>query len=151
RLSAKDRIPYGGTLRLHLPFELPAIDPHDLLDLDAAVLSSALFAPLYAGDTRGRPYPSRAGGPPTPRANGLQVVLRPGLQTAAGQALTAADVVASLQRASARGGKFLLQPFGKPRALSSPANTILFPSGDPTELALCLASPLTAVVPRRFK
>lgn len=150
-VHARGRTPYGGTLRLHLPFALEGVDPHDLFDLDAAVLGGALFDSLYAADDKGRPYATLADGLPESTPNGLRVMLRAGLKTAAGRSLEAADLELSLQRASRGGARLLLHPFGVPKRVAGRPGGVLFPRGEPQDLARALASPLTAVVPRGFQ
>lgn len=149
RANAKARIPYGGTLRLHLPLALSTLDPHDLFSLDAAVLDNALFDSLYALGEGGRPYPTLAKALPEAVSGGLLVELRSGLTTASGRPLVAQDVEFSLRRAAGAGARLLLEPFGTPRARRS--HEVLFPRGDAARLAQTLASPLTAVVPRGFQ
>lgn len=149
--GARGRTPYGGTLRLHLPFALEAIDPHDLYDLDAAVLGGALFDSLFAVDERGRPYATLAEGLPEPTPTGLKVMLRAGLKSAAGRSLEASDLELSLQRASRGGARLLLHPFGPPKRVAGRPGGVLFPRGEPQALARALASPLTAVVPKGFQ
>lgn len=148
--TAMERLPYGGALRLDIPSSLRGIDPHDLFDFEATLLTSALFDSLFALDGRGEPYPTLAEGLPEAVAGGLQVTLRPGLRTAAGRTLDAQDVEFSLQRAGTRGARLLLQPFGQPRVARSRKETLVFPRGDARALARALASPLTALVPRGF-
>lgn len=150
RARAMHRVPYGGTLRLTIPSSLRAIDPHDPFDLDAALLTSALFDPLYALDGRGQPYPALADGLPENDGSGLRISLRPGLRTGAGHPLDGRDVEFSLKRAAARGARILLQPLGSPRLVRGRSNAVVFAQGDPQGLARALASPLTALVPRGF-
>lgn len=150
RAQAMHRVSYGGTLRLTIPSSLRAIDPHDPFDLDAALLTSALFDPLYALDGRGQPYPTLADGLPEKDGSGLRVSLRPGLRTGAGQPLDGRDVEFSLKRAAARGARLLLQAFGSPRLVRGRSNAVVFSQGDPQALASALASPWTALVPRGF-
>lgn len=144
------RVAYGGTLRLTIPSSLRAVDPHDPFDFDAALLTSALFDPLYALDGRGQPYPTLAERLPEKDGSGLRISLRPGLRTGTNQALDGRDVEFALQRAAARGARLLLQPFGSPRLVRGQNNAVAFPRGDPRALARALASPLTALVPRNF-
>lgn len=146
--AARDRLPYGGNLRLQLPLNLATLDPHDLFSLPAAVLESALFDSLYARDDAGRPYPTLAEALPEATQDGLRVELRRGLTTATGRALAAADLEFALRRAASSGAKLLLAPFGAPRARGS---ALLFPRGEAQALARALSSPLAAVVPRGFR
>lgn len=151
RAQGRGRTPYGGTLRLNLPLGLRRVDPHDLFDLEASVLGSALFDSLFALDESGRPYPTLAAGLPEVVPGGLQVSLRPNLKSATGRSVEPSDVEFSLKRASRGGARLLLQPFGTPRRARGRRDALLFPTGEPLPLARALASPLVAVVPRGFR
>ncbi len=144
---ALGRRPYGGTLRISVPWPVTSIDPHDLHDPAAAILGASLFEPLFALDRTGAPYPTLAAALPKQLKSGVLVELRPELKTASGRSLTVADATWSLTRARTRGARGLLFGLGRPRA--TPGG-ILLPSGSPTAVARALASPLCALVPRTF-
>lgn len=147
---ALGRLPFGGTLRLSLPFGLDRVDPHDLHDPLAALLGPALFDPLFAADASGAAYPTLAAGPVEVRGSGLAVRLRPGLRDSAGRALSARDLEFSLRRAASRGGKFALLPFGTATRDARDTDIVVFPKGNARQLEAALTSPLLAVVPRTF-
>jgi peptide/nickel transport system substrate-binding protein len=149
-LWALGRKPYGGTLRLALPFTMDAIDPHAADDVAGALLAPAIADPLYAWDGAGRPYAALAAALPDAVTGGARVALRPGLVTALGRSLDAADLVFSLERAKSSGARPLLAAFGTPRRVPSDSLSIVIPGASPEQLAEALASPLTAIVPRDF-
>ncbi len=150
RASAMDRVPSGGVLRMTLPLGLRAFDPHDARSLDAAVFGASLFDPLFAQDDAGRPYAALAERLPEPVAGGLRVTLRAGLRTALDLPLDSNDLLFSLKRARAGAASSWLAPFGVPRTLRGDSRSVLFPAGDAAALALALASPAAAIVPRSF-
>lgn len=147
---ALGRVPYGGTLRMKVPWPIGAFDPHALDDAAAALFGAAIADALYALDARGRPYPTLARGMPVATARGTRVTLRPGLVTARGRRLDARDVVWSLERSARRAGLALLAPFERPRRDRSDELSIVVPRADPAALASALASPVTALLPRGF-
>src|SRR5689334_714446 len=81
---AMGRTPYGGRLRLAVPWPITSLEPASLSDGFAALFASAAFEPLYALDAAGNPYPALAEALPTKVDRGCRVALRPGLRTAAG-------------------------------------------------------------------
>jgi peptide/nickel transport system substrate-binding protein len=140
------RTPYGGVLRLAVPWGLERIDPHALDDPIAALFAAAIADPLYALDALGRPYPALAAALPQTTARGVELALRPGLVTARGRALDAVDVVASLARARRRGA---LLPEARAAGASDRLRVVF--SGVSSEALLeALVSPLAAVLPRNF-
>jgi len=148
---ALGRTPVGGTLRLSLPLALGELDPHALGDPLAALFAPAVADPLYGLDSAGKPYPALAQGLPEAGAGGrARVALRPGLVTAAGKRLDARDVVFSLERAKKSGGVAVLAELGKPSLDPRDPLALLVPTGDPSGLAVALASPVAAIVPRGF-
>jgi peptide/nickel transport system substrate-binding protein len=146
--GALGRKPYGGTLRLRLPWPLDTIDPHALDDALAALVGASVADPLYALDPAGHPYPALADGFPEAVAGGVRVALRPNLLTARGVPLDARDAVASLRRAARAGAAGLLAPFGKITPDPKDPLAFSFAAADPTLLASALASPMTAIWPR---
>ncbi|HEY2513180.1 MAG TPA: hypothetical protein VGI39_20065, partial [Polyangiaceae bacterium] len=77
--AARGRMPVGGSIALHLPWPLAAIDPHHGDDVTAAVIGESLFDPLYALSPSGGFTPALAESDPEPSRNGLRVPLRTGL------------------------------------------------------------------------
>lgn len=148
--SALGRKPYGGVLKLKLPWPLDAIDPHAADDAVAALFGAAVADPLFSLDPAGRPYPALAAQLPEPIKGGTRVVLRPNLLSGRGVAMDARDVLASLTRAERAGAAGLLAPLGKPAPDPKDALAFTFTQPDPVLTATNLASPLTAIVPRGF-
>jgi peptide/nickel transport system substrate-binding protein len=147
---ALGRTPYGGTLRLALPWPVDAIDPHAADDPAAALFGTAVSDSLYALDAQGRPYPALAAALPESTPRGVKIALRPNLNTAAGRPLDSRDVVFSLERARGAGALAVLGGFAPARRDPADALAILVPAADKEQLAVALASPLTAIVARGF-
>ncbi|HEX7671684.1 MAG TPA: hypothetical protein VF395_18955, partial [Polyangiaceae bacterium] len=55
---ALGRKPYGGVLRLSLPFDVGPLDPHSDSDAGSALLAGAIADPLFTWDASGSPYPA---------------------------------------------------------------------------------------------
>lgn len=147
---AMGRTPLGGRLSLHVPWPTGSIDPHDLRDPLAALFASAAFDPLCGLDAAGAPYPALAATLPTREAGQTVVRLREGLRTARLTGLDARDVVFSIERARARGASAILADLPRPVPHKGDPLAVVFGNADPLRLARALASPLTAIVPRRF-
>jgi peptide/nickel transport system substrate-binding protein len=145
---ALGRKPYGGVLRLALPFDLGALDPHSEADAVSAFLASAIADPLFTWDASGTPYPALAEKMPEVVRGGVRVTLRRGLVTAGGRPLDGRDVLASLERSLRAAGRPLLAPFPPPKRDATDPLSILFPAGTPEAIADALASPTTAIVSR---
>jgi peptide/nickel transport system substrate-binding protein len=150
RASALGRTPLGGKLALRVPWPTTAIDPHDLRDATAALFAAAIADPLFGLDAGGVPYATLAATLPTREGGDVVVRLREGLRTARGAALSAADVVFSIERARNRGAGAALVEVPVPRAHPRDALAVVFKGADPQRLARALASPLAALLPRRF-
>jgi peptide/nickel transport system substrate-binding protein len=148
--GALGRTPYGGRLRLTVPWPIAGIDPASLGDGFSALFAGALFEPLYAVDAAGAPYPTLAEALPAKQSSGCRVKLRPGLKTAAGRALGGADIVATLARARARGAVGLLGEIDAPTVDPQDSLSVVFAQAGPELVARALASPLLALVPRSF-
>ena len=148
---ALSRKPYGGVLRIDLPLSLDGLDPHAADEPASALLAPAIADPLFAMDASGRPYPALAASLPEPSPAGARVVLRPGLSTARGAALGARDVIASLERARRAGARAVLSSYGAFRAVRGAPLAVDVDGATPDGLALALACPLTAIVPRSFR
>ena len=144
------RTPYGGRLRLTVPWPIAFVDPASLDDGFSALFASALFEPVYGTDAAGNPYPALAEALPSKVGDGCRVKLRPGLKTAAGRALSGADLVATLARARSRGASGALGELETPTLDSADPSSVVFAHGDATQVARALASPLLALVPRNF-
>lgn len=145
------RTPLGGTLKLTLPFLGGELDPHALDDPLAALLAPAISDPLFALDGAGNPYPALAAELPQATAAGARVILRAGLVTARGKALDAKDMLFTLARARERGGVAVLAELPAPVKDTASPLGVVFPGADARAVAVALASPLTALVPRGFK
>lgn len=147
---ALGRTPLGGRFSLHLPWPTRSIDPHDLGDPTAAFFASAVADALYDFDVSGQPIPALAAALPSREAAGTLVRLRPGLETARKILLDARDVIASIERARARGASVLLGDVPKPSAHPTDPLAVVFGKTDPSRLARVLASPLVSILPRGF-
>lgn len=148
--AALGRTPYGGRLRLSIPWPITALDPATLNDAFSALFASAVFEPLYALDGANNPYPALAEALPVKHQDGCRLLLRPGLKTAGGSPLSGADVVATLARARARGAVGLLGEIEPPSVDPKQPLGVVFPHAPPEAVARALASPLLALVPRTF-
>jgi peptide/nickel transport system substrate-binding protein len=148
--AALGRTPYGGVLRMKLPWPTARLDPHATDDAAAAIFGQAIFDPLYAVDPSGRPYPALAAALPERVSSGLRIVIRPNLMSARGRAMDARDVLFSLSRASRRAAVGLLTPLGTATGDPSDPLAIRVHGRDANAAAVALASPATAIVPRGF-
>lgn len=148
--SALGRTPASGTLRLRLPLNFGGLDPHALDDPLSALFAHAIADPLFGLDSNGKPYPALASKLPERTANGVRLSLRPELISARGRAITATDLVFSFKRAQALGGAAVLGGFRAPSVEPKDPLSVIVPGGNPELLALALAHPLTALVPRGF-
>jgi peptide/nickel transport system substrate-binding protein len=144
------RHPYGGALRLELPLSMDGVDPHAGDDPFGALFANAVADPLFGLDASGRPYPALAAALPEPVEKGARLLLRPGLVTARGQKLSARDVVSSLERSRAGRGRAVLAQFKAVRAVRGDPLAVDVEGAAPEALAIALACPVTAIVPRSF-
>ncbi|HEX5101110.1 MAG TPA: ABC transporter substrate-binding protein, partial [Polyangiaceae bacterium] len=87
---------------------------------------------------------------PDATAQGSRIALRPGLVTARGRALDAADVVASIERSRKLAARPLLSGFGAVRRVRDDPLAVDCTGVSPAAAADALSSPLTALVPRTF-
>ena len=147
---ALGRTPHGGRLRLALPWPIQSLDPSLLGDGFAALFAGAVFDSLYGLDASQAPYPTLADGLPTKLAEGSKLTLRPGLRSGSGRPLGAADVIASIARARARGAAGVLGEIDAPKPLPADPLSVVFPLSAPDAVARALASPLVPLVPRGF-
>ena len=147
---AMGRTPYGGRLRLAVPWPIVSLEPASLSDGFSALFASAAFEPLYAVDGAGNPYPALADALPSKLDAGCRLTLRAGLETAGGRGLTGADVVATIARARSRGGVGLLGELENPRVDAKDPLSVVFAHGAADVVARTLANPLLALVPRNF-
>lgn len=142
------RTPLGGTLRLALPFASLELDPQASDDPLAALLGPSVTDTLFALGPDGRAYPALAAAMPEPNGSG-RTTLRPGLVSARGRSLDARDVVFALARARKLGAPTLAEL--PPPSLDRRDPLAWYVKGvDSDALALALASPLAALVPRGF-
>jgi peptide/nickel transport system substrate-binding protein len=147
---ALGRTPFGGRIAMHLPWPTVGIDPHDLRDPTAALFASAIADAIFAADPGVAPYPTLAAAMPSREGADTVVRLREGLKTARGVALDARDLIASVERARSRGAASVLAQVPRPLAHKSDPLAAVFGAIDPPHLARALASPLCALLPRRF-
>jgi peptide/nickel transport system substrate-binding protein len=147
---ALGRTPFGGRIAMHLPWPTVGIDPHDLRDPTAALFASAIADAIFAADPGVPPYPTLAAAMPSREGEGTVVRLREGLKTARGVALDARDLIASVERARTRGAAAVLAQVPRPVAHKTDPLAVVFGPIDPAHLARALASPLCALLPRRF-
>jgi len=148
--SALGRTPLGGRITMHLPWPTSAIDPHDLRDPAAALFGGAIADPVYALDPSGNPYPALASALPTHEGADMVVRLREGLRTSQMTPLDGRDLIASVERARARGAAALLADIPTGRPHPSDPTAALFGAVDAARLSRALASPLIALLPRKF-
>lgn len=144
------RTPYTGRLRLTIPWPIATLDPAAISDGFSALFAGAVFEPVFALDAAGNPYPTLAEALPSKAGEGCRVTLRPGLKTAAGRALAAVDLLATLTRARSRGATGLLGELEQPSVDAKHPLSLLFPRSSTDLVARTLASPLLALVPRNF-
>ena len=147
---ALGRTPYGGRLRLSVPWPVTSLEPASLSDGFAALFASAVFEPLFGLDAQGNPYPALTDALPNKLGAGCRVTLRKGLKTAAGRALAGVDVVATITRARARGGIGLLGELENPRVDAQDPLSVVFEHAGPDAVARTLSNPLLSLVPRGF-
>ncbi|HLM72011.1 MAG TPA: hypothetical protein VK459_04960 [Polyangiaceae bacterium] len=147
---AMGRTPVGGRIGLHVPWPTGSIDPHDLRDPGAALFGSAIADPVFGLDASGTPYPTLATALPTREATGTVVRLRDGIRTARGSPLDARDLIASVDRARGRGAAAVLAEIPKPTPYPGDPSAVIFGNVDPGRLARALASPLVALLPKKF-
>jgi len=147
---AMGRTPIGGRIGLHVPWPTGSIDPHDLRDPGAALFGSAIADPVFALDASGSPYPTLAVSLPTREATGTVVRLRDGIRTARGSPLDARDLIASVDRARSKGAAAVLADIPKPAPYPGDPSAVIFGNVDAARLARALASPLVALLPKKF-
>jgi len=147
---AMGRTPYGGRLDFSVPFSLRRLDPHESNDPAAALFAATFAEPLFARTPNGVVYPTLADGLPEFTKDGCVVRLREGIRTGHGRLLTNKDLSWSLQRSLLRGARAVLGPFGEAKRHPEDKYAVIYPSGEPQQIAEALCSPLCAVVPRTF-
>lgn len=133
---------------MRVPHDTAQLDPHDLSDPMAAIAGPAVFEPVFRLDASGTPYPSLAQSAPVRDGANVLVFMREGLRSSRGRALDARDLVASVERARARGATALLSGIPKPVVARTQNRVAVFRDVDPVELARVLSSPLLALVSR---
>lgn len=147
---AMGRTPVGGHIELHVPWPTGSIDPHDLRDPSAALFGSAIADPIFGLDSSGTPYPTLATALPTREATGTVVRLRDGIRTARGSPLDARDLIASVERARNKGAAAVFAEIPQPKPYPGDPSAVIFGNVDPGRLARALASPLAALLPKKF-
>lgn len=148
--SALGRTPFGGRIAMHVPWPTVGIDPHDLRDPTAALFASAIADAIFAADPGVPVYPTLAAAMPTREGADTVVRLREGLKTAHFVPLDARDLIASVERARSRGAAAVLAQVPRPVAHKTDPLAAVFGAIEPPHLARALASPLCALLPRRF-
>jgi peptide/nickel transport system substrate-binding protein len=126
------------------------LDPHELDDPVAALFAHLVSDPVFALDASGRPYPTLARALPEAIPKGSRVRLRPGLVSARGHAVSALDLKASIERSQRRGGAALFAAITTLRTVPGDALALDVIGVPPEDLAVRLANPLTALLPRNF-
>lgn len=147
---ALGRTPVGGRLTMTLPWPVSSIDPADPLDPAAALFAHAIADPVYAVDASGEPYPALAVDYPQISSGKTVVKLRPGLVSARGQAISARDLLFTIERARRLGGAPWLADLPLPKLVPNDAGAIAFPTTVREQVARALATPTTALLPRGF-
>src|SRR5262249_21906880 len=132
---AMGRTPMTGRLAMDLPWPTASIDPHDLRDPTAALFAGAIADSMYGLDPSAGPYPTLAAALPSRESGGTIVRLREGLRTARGTPLFAGDLVASVERARARGASALLVDVPKPTTVQGDPLAASFGAIEPARLA----------------
>ncbi|MEZ4219684.1 MAG: ABC transporter substrate-binding protein [Polyangiaceae bacterium] len=148
--SALGRTPFGGVLRLALPWPVSQLDPHGLDDAASSLFGPFIADSLFASDDQGRVYPALADGMPEAVGKDLRVRLRPNLLSARGRPVEARDVLYSLERASVRAGAGPLAPLAPFRLDPEDARAVRLRRVAPEEAAKRLASPVCAILPRGY-
>ena len=148
--AALGRTPFGGRIAMHVPWPTVGIDPHDLRDPTAALFAAAIADSIFAADPGVPVYPTLAAAMPTREGPDTVVRLREGLKTAYLAPLDARDLIASVERSRTRGGAAMLAQVPRPVAHKTDPLAAVFGAIDPQHLARALASPLCALLPRRF-
>lgn len=133
-----------------LPWPVDSIDPADPLDSTAAFFAHAIADPVYAIDAKGEPYPALAVDYPRVSGDKTLVQLRQGLVSARGQSMGAKDLLFTIERARRLGGAPFLADLPMPRAVSGDPLAISFATTAREKVALALAAPTTALLPRGF-
>lgn len=147
---ALGRTPLGGRLSMTLPWPVSSLDPADPFDSTAALFAHAIADPVFAVDAAGEPYPALAVDYPSLSGGKTVVKLRAGLMSARGQALSARDLIFSLERARQLGGAPWLGELPLPTVDRNDPLAIVFPTAAREQVARALATPTTALVPRSF-
>jgi peptide/nickel transport system substrate-binding protein len=150
RALALGRTPIAGKLVFAVPWPVRSVDPHDLFDPAAALFGHTLFDQLFALDAVGEPYPTLAAELPATQGTKTTLRLREGLVSAKGRAISADDVLFSIERARKAGALAWWGDLTMPDIRDGDPLTLVFPTTDPARLARTLCSPLLSIVPRGF-
>jgi peptide/nickel transport system substrate-binding protein len=141
--SAETRALYGGTVQAALPSAPTTLDPLHGGPADAELALLLYDAPFKLVDGKPRPQLATALELGDARA---RLILRNDVRFSDGSLLTARDVAASLTRALADPGGWMLAPIKSARAVADDAVELELSRPTP-ELALLLATPAAMVTP----
>jgi peptide/nickel transport system substrate-binding protein len=145
---AESRAAYGGTVVAPLGSVAMTIDPARAVRPGELTLVALVFDAPFAVDAGGRVVPRLAASLEGAESGRARLTIKPGLRFHDGQAVTAQDVAASLNRANSQGNPagWWLAPVRAAKAVGEDAVEIelLRPAPD---LAALLAAPAAAVTP----
>ena len=144
----ESRVPFGGTLEMAWFSAPTTLDPAEALGFSEVEATRLIYDTPFRLDAEGKPVPHLALSLEVePGGRKARLEIRPGVQFHDGTALTAADVAASLSRARARVGGWVLGPIRTAQATSPTVLELTLTRKTP-ELAALLAAPAAAVTPR---
>ena len=144
----ESRVPFGGTLEMAWFSAPTTLDPAEALGFSEVEAARLIYDTPFRLDGEGKPVPHLALSLEVePGGRKARLEIRPGVQFHDGTALTAADVAASLSRARARVGGWVLGPIRTAQATSPTVIELTLTRKTP-ELAALLAAPAAAVTPR---
>ncbi|MCC6994266.1 MAG: hypothetical protein IT370_06520 [Deltaproteobacteria bacterium] len=144
----ESRVPFGGTLEMAWFSAPTTLDPAEALGFSEVEAARLIYDTPFRLDAEGRPVPHLALSlEVAPGGRKARLEIRPGVQFHDGTALTAADVAASLSRARARVGGWVLGPIRAAQAISPTVLELTLTRKTP-ELPALLAAPAAAVTPR---
>jgi MarR-like DNA-binding transcriptional regulator SgrR of sgrS sRNA len=145
---AETRPHYGGTVVASLTSAPTSMDPITAQSYAEVLFTTLVFDTLYRLDSQGTATPHLAAGAPVLAADGKEarIEISSGIRWHSGKALTAADVVDSLQRAaSAPSTEWLLAPVA---SIARDGDTVVLKLHRATpELATLLAAPQLSITP----
>lgn len=142
-VHAESRPRYGGALEGSLLGAPVTLDPPLAQSHAELTTIDLVFDTLYRIGPAGLPQPHLAAGPPVVAGGKLQIPLRKGVKFHDGSTLTAADVVASLERVRTTPSRWTLAGIGGITASGDGIELTSTSTG--AEVAKLLALPATAV------